>query len=138
MFKNATDGGTGMDAEELVWDDVHDDTALTSEEMIVMMNGEEVLVGEDGGFVAKSALDKELTDEDAEGNQELSDGVSEDSDEGVQDPMVIDWTMRLMTRTVSTLILYCQIKLFTEQTIFICTINRLELYTRIFGLFCGF
>jgi len=63
MFKNATENGISMNAEELVWYDVHDDTALTSEEMIVMMNGEGVLVDSDGGFVAKSALDEELTDE---------------------------------------------------------------------------
>jgi len=58
--------------------------------MIAMMNGEGVLVDSDGGFIAESALDEEMTDEDTKGNQELSDGVSEDSDKGVHDPMVID------------------------------------------------
>ena len=90
MFKNATENGMGMGAEELVWDDVHDDTALTSEEMIEMIASKGVPVDEDGGFIARSALDEELTDEDAGGDQELSDEVSEDSDECVHDPMVID------------------------------------------------
>ena len=93
MFKNASENGMGMDVEELVWDDVHDDTALTSEEMVAMMNGEGVVVDEDGGFVARSALDEELTDEDAEGDQELSDEISEDSNEAVHNPIVIDLTV---------------------------------------------
>ena len=63
IFKNATENGTSMGAEELVWDDVNDDTALTSDEMIAMMNGEGVQVDEDGGFVARSALDEEVVDE---------------------------------------------------------------------------
>ena len=70
MFKNATENGVGMDSEELVWEDVHDDTALTSEEMIAMVNGEivDVDIDEDGGFVARSTLDEELIEEDAKGD----------------------------------------------------------------------
>ena len=87
-FKNATEVGTSMGAEELVWDDVSDDTALTSEEMIAMMNGEGVQVDEHGGFVVRSALDKKVVDEGAEGESEK--GYSDDSDQGVHDSMVID------------------------------------------------
>ena len=70
IFKNSTENGIGMDAEELVWDNIHDDTALTSDEMIAMLNGERVQVGEDGGFVARSTLDEELIDEVTEGDAE--------------------------------------------------------------------
>ena len=62
IFRNVTENGTGMGAEELVWDDVNNDTALTSEEMIAMLNGEGVQADKDGGFVARSALDEEVVD----------------------------------------------------------------------------
>ena len=75
---------TGMGVE-LVWDDVSDDTALTSDEMIAMMNREGVQVDQDGGFIARSALDEEMVDE-GESEKEYSD----DSDQGVHDPIVID------------------------------------------------
>ena len=49
-----------------------------------MMNGG-VQVDEDGGFVARSALDEEMVDE---GESEMED--SDDSDQGMHDSMVID------------------------------------------------
>ena len=76
---------TGMGVEELVWDDVSDDTALTSDEMIAMMNREGVQVDQDGGFIARSALDEEIVDE-GESEKEYSD----DSDQGVHNSIVID------------------------------------------------
>ena len=87
-FKNATENGISMGAEELVWDDVSDDTALTSEEMIAMMNGKGVQVDEHGGFVARSALDETVVDEGASGESEKE--YSDDSEQGVHDSMVID------------------------------------------------
>ena len=76
---------TGMGVEELVWDDVSDDTALTSDEMIATMNGEGVQVDQDGGFVARSVLDEEMVDE-GESEKEYSD----DSNQGVHGSIVID------------------------------------------------
>jgi hypothetical protein len=88
IFKNVTENGTSMGVEELVWDDVNDDTALTSDEIIAMVNGEGVQVDEDGGFIARSALDEEVIEEGAEGESEKE--YSNDSDQGVHGPMVID------------------------------------------------
>jgi len=66
-------------------------------------------------------------------NQELSDGVSGDSDEDIHDSIVVGLEMKLTTS--STLILYHQIKIFTDYNLFIHTITRLGLYTVFFGHF---
>ena len=70
VFKNSIENGVSMEAEELNGtegtEDVLDDTALTPKELVIMINGGEVHVDEHGGFLARSAADEELTNEDAE------------------------------------------------------------------------
>ena len=68
MFRSSSENGVRMEPEELNgMEDIDDDTALRPEELVSMMDGVDSQLNEHGAFIARSALDEEMTDKDGKG-----------------------------------------------------------------------